>query len=210
MTVTTLLAATTNSYKLKELQTVAREYALEVISPTEHQREHGLGPIPSVEEIGRTYRDNALLKAEAFARWAGCAALGDDSGLEVTALGNRPGVNSRRYAGPEAKDNERIAKLLGELSRLEEEEDEVSREAFFCCSLALVFPDGRRFFSEASLRGEVLYEPRGSKGFGYDPIILIDSLGKTLAEVDFEVTCSRGFRAQAAQKLFSELRQKGI
>ncbi len=200
-----IVAATRNKNKLLELRTVAQRYDIEVISPASWGEAKAFGPMPEVEETGLTYRENALLKARAFSRWGNCVALGDDSGLEVIALGNRPGVLSARYAGEGASDDALIKKLLGELEELEQNCGKVDRTAFFRCSLALVSPDGGVVCADASIEGVVLSEPRGHNGFGYDPIILISSLGKTLAEVDFSVTCSEGFRAKAAEILFSEL-----
>ena len=131
-------------------------------------------------------------------------ALGDDSGLDVDALNGCPGIFSARYAGEDATDAERIAKLLEEL-RTNGAVTKENRSARFRCALALVYPDGRTEFAESSLEGHILGESQGTAGFGYDPIVYLESIGSTLAEVDFDVTCTRGFRALAAKKLFSKL-----
>lgn len=207
-----ILAATTNPNKLRELQTIAREFAIAILSPNDIIKRFRLGPIPSVDESGSTYRENALLKAKAYSDWSGLNALGDDSGLEVLALGNRPGLLSARYVGDDATDEERIQKLLGELHELEKSSQKaVDRTAYYRCSLALVFRDALAVrdcsvtYVDSSLPGKILSTPRGNKGFGYDPIVYLPSLGKTLAEVDFQITCTHGFRALAARNLFQSL-----
>jgi len=132
-------------------------------------------------------------------------AIGDDSGLEISALGGRPGVFSARYAGEGASDKVRMAKVLAELAELELAAPGLDRRACFRCTLVLAYPNGAVLWAEGELKGTILYEPRGDKGFGYDPIVLIDELGQTLAEVDFSITCENGFRARAARELFGKL-----
>ncbi len=201
--VSEILIASSNLNKILELQTVGRKFGLSLLSPGDIAQKRNLGPWPEVQETGATYQENALLKGIAFSKWAGIPALGDDSGLEVTALDNRPGVWSARYAGAGASDKDKIAKLLQDYQHSQIANKD--RSAYFCCHLALCYPLGAVLFGDASLKGTLLDEPRGEKGFGYDPIILIDELGKTLAEIDFELTCEKGFRARAAEKLFSKL-----
>ena len=200
-----ILVASANSNKILELQTVAGRYGLNLLSPLVLSREQNLGPLPEVEETGETYQENALLKAKAFSEWSGLPSLGDDSGLEVAALGNRPGVKSARYAGAGASDSEKIDKLLQEFKQLTAENTVLDRSAHFVCHLVLYYPSGAVLTEHASLQGKVLNYRQGNKGFGYDPIILIDNLGKTLAEIDFELTCKYGFRAKAAEKMFNRL-----
>lgn len=188
-----ILAATTNENKFRELESGAIQYGIQLVSPRE------IGEPPEVEETGKTYFDNALIKAQAFSRWAKMPALGDDSGLEVAALGGKPGIHSARYA---ATDPERIAKLLAELSNAGAE---ANRSALFRCVLVLYQAEQTILSAEGTLSGKVLFAPRGERGFGYDPIILIDEFQRTLAELEFSEVCARGFRARAAHKLFSQL-----
>lgn len=202
-----IVAATGNRHKLAELSNVGRDFGLTIVSPAEICQANCLSLPPEVEENGATYEENALLKAKAYAAWSGCVCLGDDSGLEVTALENRPGVMSARYAGKNAENSARIAKVLCELKEVWAARGSNDRTARFRCALCLAYPNGAVLCAEGTLSGQVLFQPQGAGGFGYDPIILIDSLGKTLAEVDFSITCKHGFRAQAAQKLFSSLLQ---
>lgn len=201
----TILAATSNANKVKELQIVASEFGIEIVSAKQLQETKNLLPPPEVEETASTYRGNALLKARAYAKWANLPALADDSGLEVVCLDNRPGVLSARYAGVGSSDKEKIEKLISEIAHLEKEKGKVDRSAYFCCSLSLYVSEDEIYSAETKLKGFVLDSPKGDKGFGYDPIILIEKLGKTLAEVDFEVTCKQGFRAEALRELFRQI-----
>ena len=194
-----IVVASANKNKILELQTVAKDFAVELLSPAQAAAEMKLPDPPDVTEDGQTYFENARKKAAAFARWARMPALGDDSGLEVSALGNRPGIQSARYAGAGASDEQKIDKLLNELGA------NPQRAACFRCILVLAYPSGELVSSEGELKGQILHQRQGTNGFGYDPIVLIDELGLTLAEVDFSVTCTHGFRAKAAQRLFSSL-----
>ena len=185
-----LLAATANRSKFRELETIAARFGVTLVHPEE------IGIPPVVEETGETYLENAMLKAKSFCEWSKIPSLGDDSGLEVDALGGAPGVRSARFA---PNDRERIAKLVEKMKGVED------RSAKFRCVLVLYRPDGSTLSAEGVLNGRILHEPRGRGGFGYDPIVLIDEFQQTLAEVDFSVTCDRGFRARAAQALFTKL-----
>lgn len=198
-----IVVATGNKNKLLELQTVSKKFGLELLSPEDIAKELEKKSLPIVEENENTFRGNALLKAKAYMQWCGLPTIGDDSGLEVFALEGRPGVHSARYAGAGASDQEKYLKVINELEITLKKNPEKDRRARFYCYLVLSMPDGKLIEADGELVGEVLKEPRGDKGFGYDPIIYIDSLNATLAEVDFKVTCSQGFRAIAAEKLFS-------
>jgi XTP/dITP diphosphohydrolase len=154
---------------------------------------------PDVVEDGRTFRENALKKARAIAAYTGLPVLADDSGLEVEALGGRPGVYSARYAGEGATDRDNIRKLLSELSGVE------NRSARFVCVLALVTPDGREITAEGTCEGVILTEPRGEGGFGYDPVFFLPELGKTMAELPPEIKNTLSHRARAAESLIKLL-----
>lgn len=195
-----VLLASTSKNKLAELQTVSKEFGVKLLSAGE------LGTAPlDVPETGSSYEENALLKARAYAELSGLPALGDDSGLEVQALNGAPGIFSARYA---PTDSEKLEKLLRELKEAGAESPE-QRRARFVCALALYHPQTKALHTaRAELSGEVLLSPRGQGGFGYDPLILLDNLGKTLAEVDFRITCTQGFRALAAKKLWQSLNSR--
>lgn len=176
-----ILLATKNKHKIEEIKDLAQDIPVEILT---------LMDFPAVElppEQGRTFKDNALEKARSVARKTGIAALADDSGLEVAGLGGRPGVRSSRYAGEDATDEENNARLLEELSGV----PLASRKARFVCVLALVEPSGRESCFEGTLEGEIGQRPRGSYGFGYDPLFIVPEGGggggaggeKTLAEL---------------------------
>ncbi len=203
--VSEILAATSNSDKIRELRTIAQEFSISLLSPDDLVRMHSLPPPPDVEEYHETYFGNAGLKAEAYAAWSGMPSLADDSGLEVAALGGEPGVRSARYAGEGASAEARWRKVLSELELMSQSNSDIDRSACFHCSLVMAYPDGASLSSSGTLPGEILKEPSGTGGFGYDPIVYIPELGKTLAEIPFSETCRIGFRAQAARDLFGQL-----
>jgi XTP/dITP diphosphohydrolase len=200
-----ILAATGNQNKFKELSLTAKEFGIELVHPADFAKENGLGQWPDPDETGATYRENALIKAKAYCDWSGIDSLGDDSGLEVTLLDNRPGVRSARYGGLDLDDSGRIDVVLKEYQEVSALSGKQDRSAVFRCSLALASLDGNIRYADSELWGELLMERRGSGGFGYDPVIYINSIGATLAEVDFSVTLAKGFRPQAARQLFSAL-----
>ena len=200
-----ILVASGNKHKILELQTAARLLGIKLFSPSEVRERDNLPPPPEVHETGTTYRENAMLKAVAFSAWGRMPAIGDDSGLEVMALHNRPGLYSARYGGPGLTDKQRCEKLLNELREVEKASGTKSREAAFYCYLVLLTPTGETYEADYRLVGEVVEAPRGELGFGYDPIIYIPSIGATMAEVPFELKCEKSHRALAASKLFSIL-----
>jgi len=200
-----LVAATGNQNKIRELTTVAKEFGVEIIDPLRLSESLGSLP-PVVEEVGQSYLENAWLKASAYSTWSGLDALGDDSGLEVVALGGAPGLHSSRYAGPGSSDHQKIAKLLFELEAKEATDVTLGRQAFFRCALATVSPDGsRRYCAESKLHGEILRQTRGQAGFGYDQIVFIPEIGATLAELSFQDVCAKGFRGLALRKLLAQM-----
>src|SRR5207237_5957400 len=165
-----LVVATGNPGKLTELRELLAGLDLELRSLSE------LG-LPSPEEIGETFAENAGLKARAAASTAKSWALGDDSGLCVDALSGGPGLHSARYA---ATDEARRARLLRELDGV----PAAGRGAHFVCAAALCAPDGRLFRAEGRVEGSIATAPRGTNGFGYDPLFLpVETPGRTLAEL---------------------------
>jgi len=157
---------------------------------------------PEVIEDGKTFRDNALKKAREIADYTGKLTLADDSGLEVDALEGEPGVYSARYSGENATDKSNIEKLLSRLG------DNPSRKARFVCVLALVNPEGEEIVVEGFCEGEILNEPRGDGGFGYDPVFYLPDRGLTMAEVDPEIKNQISHRANALKKLKMVLDQR--
>jgi XTP/dITP diphosphohydrolase len=183
-----LLFATTNPGKVKELRGLVGD-AVEVVSLKD------LPPIPEPVEDGETFEANAEKKARAYAEASGLPSLADDSGLCVDALGGRPGVHSARYA--EGDDRARYQKLLGELEGLPEER----RTASFQCALCLAMPGGEARIEVGRCEGRILTGPRGSHGFGYDPVFFIPALGKTMAELTPEEKAGVSHRGQAFRRM---------
>ena len=148
-----------------------------------------------VEESGKTFCDNALIKAKAYAEKYGIISLADDSGLEVDALGGRPGVESARYAGAEATDAQRVQKLLDELKNVPLEK----RTARFKCCICVYNPKTKKTtFGEGTCEGKITDSPRGTNGFGYDPVFEVEGFdGKTMAEITLEEKSTVSHRARA-------------
>ena len=184
-----LLLATTSAGKLRELNDLLSGLPLQLVSPPD------VGAALHVEETGASFRENAVLKATAFARAAGLPALADDSGLEVDALGGEPGVRSHRYG---ATDADRMARLLARLQDVPEGQ----RTARFRCVLALATPAGLVGTAEGTCEGRIAREPRGENGFGYDPIFWLPERGRqgvrTLAELEPPEKNAISHRARAA------------
>lgn len=153
--------------------------------------------LPSVVEDGATFEANACKKALSAAVASGVPALADDSGLVVDALDGRPGVFSARFAGEGAGDADNNDKLLRELSGVSAGQ----RHASFHCVVALCQPDGSCSTFDGELRGIILEEPRGSGGFGYDPLFLVPEYGKTLAELALEIKNEISHRGKALEKV---------
>lgn len=161
--------------------------------------------IPEVEEDGRTFLENALKKAREVSRHISETVLADDSGLEVDVLGGEPGIHSARYAGPGADDEANNAKLLKALEGVPADK----RGAVFRCVLVLFCPDGRSASFEGAWRGRILSEPRGTMGFGYDPLFLDPGQGLTAAELPPEVKNRISHRGQAFAKFREWLLKAG-
>ena len=195
-----LLLASNNAHKLAEYR------ALFAGLPFMLQVPKDLGLTLDVAETGRTFTENAVLKAQAFARAADVAALADDSGLEVDALGGLPGTQSRRYAGEDATDAERMALLLERLRGVATAE----RTARFRCVIAVAAADGSLLGSvEGTVEGLIATEPRGAHGFGYDPVFWLPERGCTMAELAPEeknAISHRGRAAAAARDLLAAWR----
>ncbi len=185
-----LLIATHNPGKVREYRALLANLPLELVSLAD------LGIQESVEETGTTFQENAELKARAYAARTGLWTWADDSGLEVDALGGRPGVHSARYAGPDASDRERCHRLLAELQGHPR-----PWRARFRCAVALVRPeDGQEAVCHGTLEGQIIDTPRGTHGFGYDPIFYLPDRGRTLAELPPAEKNRISHRARAAAR----------
>ena len=152
---------------------------------------------PEPEESGRTFEENALIKARAVAGFTGKTALADDSGLEVDALGGAPGVHSARYAGATASDRDNMRRLQEALAGVADGD----RTARFRCVMAVVAPDGRTWTSDGVCEGRILREPRGESGFGYDPLFVPAGYESTFAELDARTKNRISHRAMALRRI---------
>jgi XTP/dITP diphosphohydrolase len=192
-----LLIATNNPGKLAEYGVLLEGCGWELVGPAQMELQL------SVDETGPDYATNARIKAEAFARAGGLVTLADDSGLEVDALGGRPGPLSARYAGPDQTDEEGYRLLLAQMKDVPAER----RQARFRCVIALAEPEGRVQFAEGECRGVIAHEPRGRHGFGYDPVFYLPELGRTMAELKPDEKNAISHRARAARQACSLLKE---
>lgn len=191
-----LFLATGNAGKVSEFRALLAQHLPEA-ELTLHTSRDWPQPLPQVEETGRTFAENARLKATALAAATNLSTLADDSGLCVDALGGAPGVYSARWAGPEATDTERNAKLLDVLADVPGE----ARTARFVCAVALALPDGTVWTAQGECVGVILQEGRGGNGFGYDPLFLFPDIGQTMAELTETEKNIRSHRALAIARL---------
>ena len=193
----TLCLASGNTGKLKEFRVLAegtgKNWKLELLAD--------YGTLPEFEEASPTFAENALGKALYYSRSGDAIVLADDSGLVVPALGGAPGVLSARYAGPGASNEQRIAKLLFEMKGLEGG----NRSAYFVCVIAAVRNRHAVAVVSEKVDGEILESPRGSDGFGYDPVFFFPPLGKTFAELRAEEKSLHSHRGKAFRRLLEVL-----
>jgi len=194
MRTTTLVVATHNRGKLQEFHTLLAPAQLQIFSLDDLliRNDHA--------ETGASFAENARIKAVEYSRQTEHPVLADDSGLEVAALGGRPGIRSARYGRPGANDRDRIRQLLLELERTPGE-----RQARFVCALALAQKGALIIETEGECRGEIALEPRGVNGFGYDPIFLFPELGRTYAELKPAEKNRVSHRARAVASLLKQL-----
>jgi XTP/dITP diphosphohydrolase len=191
-----LIVATRNAHKTREIEQIFGS-ALAVRDLTAHPE------ISEITESGTSFEENAKLKAIAVSRKLPGLVIADDSGLEVDALGGAPGVRSARYAGVNASDTERIAKLLSRIANVGAKSDQ--RRARFRCVLA-VAREGRVLATfEGVVDGRITDRPRGTHRFGYDPIFIPGGFEETFAELPEEVKNNISHRAKAIRKLQAEL-----
>ena len=195
----TLVFATRNRGKLAELSALVRPLGLDVVSAAE------LGA-PDVEEDGDTFEANSTKKARAVAEATGLPALADDSGLVVDALSGAPGLLSARFAGPDADDGANNAKLLSLLASV----PEPKRGAHFFCAMAFADPHGtlgeRVHLTQGRCDGAILSQPRGTGGFGYDPLFWVADHGHSMAELPAEIKNTISHRAKAMGQMLGFLK----
>ena len=194
-----LFLASSNPGKLKEYRVLAD--AAPPHAPVELELVPEFVALPAFEENALTFAENAAGKALHYSRFQEELVFADDSGLVVPALGGAPGVHSARYAGVDAPNEKRIAKLLYEMRNLREEE----RAAHFVCAIALARKGRAVAIMTDHVNGSILEAPRGTQGFGYDPVFYFPALRKTFAELTAEEKNQRSHRGKAFRKLLAAL-----
>ncbi len=190
-----IIVATSNPGKVREYNKMLHHFGFEVLSLKDFP------DFPEIDETGETFSANADLKAFGTFRHFNLPALGDDSGLEVFALGGRPGVYSARYGKAGSSDKDKCLQLLKEMDKISESE----REARFVCHLTLVLSEQEVVRVWGECRGRIYHELKGENGFGFDPIFYLPERNCTMAQLDAEVKNSISHRGRALQQLKEEL-----
>ena len=188
-----LVIASGNPGKITEIQELLAGFPIEIKSLNDFV------PIPEVQEDGETFDENAYKKASFTSKILGIPALADDSGLVVEALGGAPGVLSARYAGENATDEQRVAKLLKEMK------GQINRNAAFVCVLSIAVPSGPALTYEARCEGLIAEQPSGQNGFGYDPIFFYPPLNKTFGQMTIAEKSQVSHRGKALNELKQEV-----
>lgn len=191
---TELLVATKNKKKLEEIREILKDFDLKITSLADYKG------LPEIVESGKTFAHNAVIKASTIAQFTKKLVLGEDSGLEVKALGNRPGVYSARYAArnpyENASDKKNNIKLLRELKGVPFKK----RDARYQCAVALADKDGLIGVVTGDCRGRIGFKSKGTFGFGYDPFFVIEKYGKTFAQLGPEIKHKMSHRFKALKK----------
>jgi XTP/dITP diphosphohydrolase len=186
-----ILIGTKSPAKLREIKEILGDLPCDLLSPEE------VGPLPEVLEDGSTFEDNACKKACELARHFNMPVIADDSGLEVDALGGRPGVESHRYAGEDSTDTENNLKLLAELEGVPDDR----RTARYRCVMALATPRGLQMTADGACEGRIATEPIGTNGFGYDPLFFYSPYGSTFGCIEAVLKNQVSHRGEAVRKL---------
>lgn len=191
-----IVAATKNRHKIEEIQAITSEFGMDVVS-----RDEAGVPNVEVEEDGDTFEENSEKKAREIMALCGEITIADDSGLMVDALGGAPGVISARFAGEDGNDLKNNEKLLKLLQNVPPEK----RTARFVSVITMIYPDGRKIVARGECKGHMIYQPKGSNGFGYDPLFVPDGYDRTFAELSGAEKNRISHRAIALQNLRSKL-----
>lgn len=196
-----LLIGSNNQDKIKEIKSILHGIASELYTPSEWMNKNKLPEPPNPVEDGKTYLENALIKARSFYRWAGVPVISDDTGLEVEFLDNQPGIYAARFAGEYATYQDNIEKILYEM------QGAVNRRARFIATIALSFDEESYESFTGEISGVIAAEASGEAGFGYDPVFYPDGFPKTLAELKPEGNVQT-HRVMALNKLKEFLKNK--
>lgn len=192
-----IIFATGNAGKMREIRLILGDLGCEILSMKE------AGADPEIVENGSSFGENAEIKARAVWQETGDIVLADDSGLVVDYIGGEPGIYSARYMGEETSYEIKNQNIIDRLSEAKEEE----RAARFVCNIAAVLPDGSVIHTEETMEGRIAYEPAGSGGFGYDPILMLPEYGVTSAELTIEEKNRISHRGKALKAMKQQLKQ---
>mgnify|MGYP002510789921 CR=1 FL=1 len=192
-----IVFATGNAGKMREIRLILGDLGCEIVSMRE------AGADPEIVEDGKTFGENAEIKARAVWKCTGDIVLADDSGLVVDYIGGEPGIYSARYMG---EDTSYEIKNQNIINRLENAKGD-QRRARFVCNIAAVLPDGLVIHTEAAMEGQIAYRPAGNEGFGYDPILMIPEYGVTSAELTIEQKNRISHRGKALEAMKEELKR---
>lgn len=193
-----LIFATGNEGKMKEIRMILGDLDYEILSMKE------AGITADIVEDGKSFEENAIIKATAISKLANCLVLADDSGLEVDYMDKMPGIFSARWLGEDTSYAVKNQKIIENLSGVPNDK----RTARFVCAIAAAFPDGRVVTKRGTIEGIIGYEERGENGFGYDPIFFLPEYGKTTAELSPEEKNKISHRGKALQMIKDELRDR--
>ena len=192
-----VIFATNNEGKIREIRAIMSDLGIEVMT----MKEAGIDV--EIVEDGKTFEENAFIKAQTVANVCDEIVMADDSGLEIDALNKEPGVYSARYLGENTSYHEKNHTLVRRLENVKMED----RTARYVCAIAAVLPDGRVLETKATMEGVIGYEERGENGFGYDPIFLLPEYGKTTAEIDAELKNQLSHRGKALRLMKEKLQE---
>lgn len=192
-----IIFATGNEDKMKEIRKILADPSLEILSLKD------AGIHADIDENGKSFEENAMIKAEAISKMTGEIVLADDSGLEIDYLNKEPGIYSARYMGEDTSYRIKNASLIERLAGVPDEK----RTARFVCAIAAAFPDGTVKTTEGVIEGRIGYEERGENGFGYDPIFYVPEFGCTTAELPEEQKNAVSHRGKALEKMREILKE---
>lgn len=195
-----IIFATSNQGKMKEIREILQDLNMEILSLKE------AGIEADIVEDGKTFEENALIKARAIRDLTGCIVLADDSGLEVDALNKEPGIYSARYMGEDTSYDKKNANIIERLSGLVGDE----RSARFVCVIAAAFPDGTEETRRGTIEGQIGFEIAGRNGFGYDPIFYVPEFGCTTAQLESEQKNAISHRGKALRAMKEVIKQRVI
>ena len=196
-----VVIATNNAHKLEEIGSILEDFDYNIYSLNDVD----LGGVEIVED-GKTFEHNALIKARTIAKMTNMIAISDDSGLEVDAIGKKPGIYSARYAGENATDEDNRQKLIKALQNVPMSQ----RTARFVSAIAVVFPDGKEFVVRGTCEGKIGFEEKGNNGFGYDPLFIVDGYNKTFGEIPSAIKNTISHRANALKLMKTEFKKRVI